>query len=111
MAVSVDENLNFVILLEEHKDAIEKSQVPSAKKKKEEALSIFIDKWSKMCGKELTQAAILKKVNNLKTRAKAAINKGAPLTTWQTKVLELTKVVFSLHSSNFMKRISTPDIS
>lgn len=93
MAQSSDENLNFVILLEENKDVLEKSQVPSVKKKKEEAIVIFIEKWAKISGKELSQAALLKKINNLKTRAKTALNKEAPLADWQSKILEI-KVKF-----------------
>lgn len=92
MALCFDENLQFVLLIAEHKEVLEKSQVPSLKKKKEEAVQVFIEKWSKLCGKELAPGALLKKVHNLKTRAKAASVKNIPLSSWQMKILELTKV-------------------
>lgn len=95
MSVSSDDNnLLFVTLLSENKEILHKSQVPSVKKQKEAAIIIFIEKWATISGKELSQAALLKKINNLKTRAKAAFNKGAPLTDWQSKILEM-KVKFS----------------
>lgn len=92
MAVYGDDNLKFVLLIEDYKDVLEKSQVPSIRKKKDLAVSLFIEKWREICGTELTQLSLLKKINNLKTRAKSAHVKGAPLTAWQTKILELTKV-------------------
>lgn len=96
MAGILDEKLNFVILMEESKDVLEKSQAPSAKKKKEEACIEFVDKWAKLSGKQLSHSALLKKINNLKTRAKSDHNKGKALTLWQTKILELTKVCFKI---------------
>lgn len=84
-----DENLKFVLLLEENKDILAKSQVPSIKKKKEEAMSIFIEKWSAVSAKEITSAALLTKVNNLKTRAKSALKRGSQLTAWQSKILNM----------------------
>lgn len=92
MAVSGDENFKFVLLIEDYKDVLEKSQVPSVRKKKEQAVSLFIEKWREMCGTELTQLSLLKKVTNLKTRAKSALAKGGPLTAWQAKILEISKV-------------------
>lgn len=103
MAAILDENLNFVILIEENKDILEKSQAPSAKKKKEEACIEFVDKWAKLSGKQLTHSALLKKINNLKTRAKSDHNKGKVLALWQTKILEITKVC--IDSSNIVKKI------
>lgn len=91
MAVSKDENLNFVLLLEQNKEVLEKSQEPSARKRKEEAAALFIEKWEETCEIKLTQAALLKKIHNLKSRAKTASNKGAPLKAWQKKILELNE--------------------
>lgn len=92
MAAFTEENLKFVCLIEDLKDILEKSQVPSAKKKKEEAAGLFIEKWKELSGKQLTLPSLLKKITNLKVRAKSAFNKGAKLTSWQSKLLELTKV-------------------
>lgn len=92
MAGFIEENLKFVLLIEEFKDILEKSQVPSAKKKKEEAAALFIEKWKEISAKELTTPSLLKKITNLKVRAKSAYNKGAKLTPWQLKLMEITKV-------------------
>lgn len=48
----ISQNLNFVNLLEDKRDVLEKSQAPAEKEGS---------------GKNLTQAAMLKKVNNLKS--------------------------------------------
>lgn len=96
MAASSDNNLNFVNLLKENLDLIDKSQVPSAKKKMKEAASNFIEKWqsiSGQVGQVLTSETLFKKINNLTVRAKAAHNKGGPVSEWQLKILEM-KVKF-----------------
>jgi len=92
MSIVTDENLNFVLLIEELKDILEKSQVPSEKKKKDEAVATFVEKWKEISGKELTQPALLKKITNLKVRAKSALIRGVPLSSWQSKLLEITQV-------------------
>ncbi len=97
MELSSDENLNFVKMLEENKDVLEKSQVPSAKKKKEEAIAIFIENWAKISGKVLSQSTLLKKVNNLKTRAKSALTKGSVLTDWQYKILGIQVKLYKFY--------------
>lgn len=62
MALSFDENYQFVLLITEHKEVLEKSQVPSLRKKKEEAVNLVIEKWTKMSGKMLPPLALLKKL-------------------------------------------------
>lgn len=98
MSLSKDENLNFVQLIEQNKDILETSKKPSAKKKKDEAVALFIEKWKEMYGTQLTQSTLLKKINNLKTRSKSAVSNKAPLKTWHTKLLELTKVYRFYHT-------------
>lgn len=55
-----DENINFVLMVERFINVLEKSQEPSAKKKKEESITLFIEEWRKVSGTELTAAALLK---------------------------------------------------
>lgn len=92
MEAGGDENGVFVNLIAELRDILEKSQVPSAKKKKENAAATFVEKWKELSGKQLTQAALLKKITNLKVRAKSALTRGVTLSAWQLKLLEITKV-------------------
>lgn len=93
MEGSIEENnMKFVLLIEEHKDALCKSQLPPIKKKKDEAILAVSKKWAEICGKSLTQSSLMKKISNVKTRSKSALQKKKPLTDWQTKMLELIVV-------------------
>ena len=92
-----DENLDFVLLLEKNKEVLEKSMLPSSKKKKDQAVDAITETWVKITGKMLTQSAILKKICNLKARAKFALNNRRPLQSWQAKILKLTMVINSLN--------------
>lgn len=102
MAASSEENYKFVHLIDELKDVLEKCQVPSAKKKKEEAATIFIERWKELTGKELTQPGLFKKITNLKVRAKSARNKGVELSIWQTRLLEICQVKIVVVANNFV---------
>lgn len=97
----------FVSLLEEHKDAICKSQVADLKKKKEEALLTINKKWAEISGKTLTQSALMKKINNKKSRTKTAIKEGKPLADWQIKMKNLLTV---LPKHNFFLSINIKEM-
>lgn len=90
MQDSQDESMTFVNLLHDYKDILDISQIPEHKKKKKEATELFIPKWESVCGKKLSQAALFKKVNNIKSRCKSAVIKKKPLAPWQLKFVELT---------------------
>lgn len=81
--------LKFVLLLEDHKDVLSKSQTSSNKKKKEEAADLIISKWVDISKSQLTQASLFKKINNLKTRAKSALKCGKKVNEWQAKLLQI----------------------
>lgn len=94
-----DQNIDFVLLIEENNVVLEKSQLPSIKKRKD-AIAIIIEKWSTMSGVTLTHESFLKKLNNVKGRARSALNKGNPLAPWQRKILAMTTAVSSFYSNN-----------
>lgn len=87
-----DDNMKFVVLVEEFKIILGKSQNSVIKKAKLEAVNALINKWTLISGKKLTHAAVSKKISNLKVRSKTASSKGYPLSEWQVKLLEITKV-------------------
>lgn len=84
-----DETMKFVLLLENHKVLLKKS---ISKKKKQEAVSSLIEQWTVLSNKTLKEAAVLKKISNLKVRTNKASSNGQQLTDWQQKILDLTKV-------------------
>lgn len=91
MATNCDEFTKFVLLIEEHKDILIKSQAKAEKQKKDEAVSAILPKWKEISGKELTQMSLLKKLNKIKSRAKSASISNKPLSDcWQRKILEIT---------------------
>lgn len=92
MDTKSDENMNFVLFLEDYKITLKKSKNAALKKKKQEAVADAIDKWQKITGKKLSEAAFLKKVSNLKVRLNVATKKEHPLCDWQQKLLEIMKV-------------------
>lgn len=83
----MNDALQFVLCIEEHSDVLTKSQVQEQKQKKTDAAFKFINKWKDLTGNTLTQASLFKKINNMKSRAKAAVNSGKPLNEWQSKIL------------------------
>lgn len=87
MTDASDDVLKFVLLVEEHADVLSKSQTTINKKKKDEAL--IISKWHDISKIQLTSTSLLKKINNLKTRAKSASKRGKTLNEWQVKLLEM----------------------
>lgn len=99
MADSSEVVLKFVLLLEDYKDVLLKSQT-SLNKKKDEAVSLIIPKWLDISKTELTPASLFKKISNLKTRAKSALQCGKKLNEWQVKLLKI--VVSPLNDIKFM---------
>lgn len=93
----------FVLYIEEHSDVLTKSQVREQKQKKAEAADKIINKWRDLTGKTLTQVSLFKKMNNIKSRAKLALNSGKPLNEWQNKILEIT---VSLLSPQFLQTLN-----
>lgn len=89
MASELNEVCKFVLFIEEHVDVLSKSQTKNQKQKKSEAADQIIEKWKTMTGKTLNHAALLKKIHNLKSRAKTALNGGKALNEWQRKILEI----------------------
>lgn len=87
-----EENMSFILLIEEYKVVLSKTQGSAVKKMKKRALQGVIAKWSTSTGKTLSEKAIMKKLSNLKVRAKRASIKGQPLDGWEKKLLELLKV-------------------
>lgn len=87
MSEVCEDVLKFVLLVEQHKDVLLKSQTRSNKEKKKAAALSIVEKWEEMSKTKLTDASLLKKINNLKTRAKAVLKSGKPINEWQTKIL------------------------
>lgn len=90
MASASDETTNFVQLIENNKDILSKSQLKVHKIRKAEASDVIVNEWKKIFGKKLTQATLLKKLNNIKSTAKCAFDSGKPLVDWQRKILDIT---------------------
>lgn len=74
-----DENdqAKFVELLENYKVVLQKSQVPTIKKAKENALMKLQAEWQALSGKAIGVKQLSKRINNMKTKIKkkADINK------------------------------------
>lgn len=96
MSEASEDVLKFVLLVEQHKDVLLKSQTSSNKEKKKAAALSIIFKWEEISKTKLTDASLLKKISNLKTRAKAALNSGKPINEWQIKILGI-----GVHFSEF----------
>lgn len=92
------ETIKFVRFIEEHLDVLSKSQTKEQKQKKSEAADKIVEKWKNVTGKTLNHGSLLKKINNLKSRAKTALSSGKPLSEWQTKILEICCVSYHLLS-------------
>lgn len=88
----VENSLDFVLLIEEHKAILQKSKKPAALREKENAVNAIIEKWKNKSGKKLARLDLLKKINNLKERSKAAAKRRVTLNDWQRKLLELANV-------------------
>lgn len=89
MAEALEDVLKFVLLVEQHKDVLLKSQTSLNKEKKKAAAISIIVKWEEISKTRLTDASLLKKISNLKTRAKAALNSGKPINEWQMNILRI----------------------
>ncbi|XP_037047204.1 uncharacterized protein LOC119081988 [Bradysia coprophila] len=90
MAEASEDVLKFVLLVEQHIDVLLKSQTVSNKEKKKAAAASIIQKWEQISKVKSTDASLLKKISNLKTRAKAAQKSGKPMNDWQIKILRIT---------------------
>lgn len=89
---SESENEKFVSLIEKYSIIADKSQTPAMKEAKQVALDALIVKWAEISGKTLSQKSVLKKLSNLKVRAKAVDGRKQPLCRWQMKLVDMTKV-------------------
>lgn len=77
MENKIDDDISdvaFVHLLKKHKHVLNKSQVPTAKQKKETALKEIKDDLLQNYGTDMQEGQILKKVNNMKTRLKKKLD-------------------------------------
>lgn len=88
-APSVDDAAKFVALIEQHIDVLLKPQSTENKKKKDEAVCLIIPKWEELSKVKLSQAALFKKISNLKAWTKSALKAGKQLNEWQNKMLNL----------------------
>lgn len=85
----------FVSLLKGKQALFSKSQLPSAKGKKEDILKNLKQEYELKFGKEISEKQLMKKINNMKTevRKKADINKTGNkkirLKAWQNELLIL----------------------
>lgn len=64
------DQLKFVELLQKYKVVLEKSQVPTMKKAKENPLIKLQAEWKVVHGKAISVKQLSKKVNNIKTKIK-----------------------------------------
>lgn len=89
MSNESDEVIKFVQYIEDDIHVLIKSQTKDQKEKKNQAADRIISKWKDLTGKTLDHGSLLKKINNLKSRAKTTQNSGKTLNEWQRKILEL----------------------
>lgn len=78
-------------------EILEKSQIPTMKKLKDESIKKFILKYQSLFGKEVDAKTLMKKINNMKTRLKKKTdlnrtgNKNIQLLDWEKKMLVAMK--------------------
>lgn len=89
MSIDSNETLKFVKIIAANIDVLIKSQTKDQKNKKCEAADKIISEWKDLTGKALDHGSLLKKINNLKSRAKTSQSSGKALSDWQSKILEL----------------------
>lgn len=65
-----NDQVKFVELLQNYKVVLEKSQVPTIKKAKENALIKLQTEWQAVSGKVISVKQLSKKINNMKTKIK-----------------------------------------
>lgn len=96
-AICVDRSNELLFLAKElcvYPEILGKSQLPKAKKKKEDALKKVLEKYQASFGMLLDLKVLLKKINNMKTRLKKKTdtnqtgNKKIILLEWERKMLE-----------------------
>lgn len=77
-----------------HPEVLLKSQIPSMKKKKDEAIEKMISKYEGIFGKKIDATKFMKKINNMKTRLKRKTdvkktgNKCIKLLDWEKVMFE-----------------------
>lgn len=87
--------LFLVTALENHPELLEKSQLPEAKRKKEEAILNVIHSFETNIGIKIDRKQLLKKVSNMKMRLKRKTdknrtgNKPIVLNVWEKKLYSL----------------------
>ncbi|KAK7864663.1 hypothetical protein R5R35_010934 [Gryllus longicercus] len=85
----------FVSILKDHRILFEKSQLPSSRRKKAEALTEAAEKYRLRFGKEITSRQLSKKISNLKDRVKKKTdvlqtgNRKIKLKEWEKDYLKL----------------------
>ncbi|KAL1498405.1 hypothetical protein ABEB36_009211 [Hypothenemus hampei] len=93
-----DEQLCFVVLLEEYKVLFDKRMIPKIKSEKEEALKNLTANFNRTMKKNSDTKQILKKFNNMKTKVKRIVdvkrtgNKKIKLCEWQRRFYDLWNV-------------------
>ncbi|KAL1489012.1 hypothetical protein ABEB36_013957 [Hypothenemus hampei] len=93
-----DEQLCFVVLLEEYKVLFDKRMIPKIKTEKEEALKNLTANFNRTMKMNSDTKQILKKFNNMKTKVKRIVdvkrtgNKKIKLCEWQRRFYDLWNV-------------------
>lgn len=89
------QQINFVNLLTKHKSVLQKSQIPSVKKAKDDALRQLREDWEAETGKLISEKQISKKINNMKMKIKKKTdlnktgNRKVKLSKWEQIFFEL----------------------
>lgn len=90
-----NDQVKFVELLQNYKVVLEKSQVPTIKKAKENALIKLQTEWQAVSGKVISVKQLSKKINNMKTKIKQKTdlnktgNKAIKLKPWEQAFYKL----------------------
>jgi hypothetical protein len=92
------ENITFVRILRKFPVLLWKSQLPAVKDKKERAKKSFLEKWTNNVGTDLTEKALMNKIQNMKSRVIGKVdknkigNKKISLDDWERDMLEILHV-------------------
>ena len=76
----ISKQKKFVMLLKSKKVLLYKSQLPTIKNKKKEALKTLENEYALSLGTRLTATQLLKKINNMKNEIKKKLTKTPPET-------------------------------
>lgn len=92
---SLGDQLNFVTLLQKYKVILQKSQIPSVRKAKEESLRKLQQEWELETGKLIHEKQLIKKIHNMKSKIKLKTdksrtgNKRIKLNKWEQALFKL----------------------